>query len=91
MDLLVSSVTAPRRRNKARQAWLSTVIPDAEPDGAPHMFQVSMAAPGLRSGDPLFNEPGEVIGILTIEGEGHSTHSLPVAALPRTVSGRLSL
>ena len=54
---------------------------ESESDGAPHAFQVGMAASGLRSGDPLFNELGEVIGILTLEDEGNGTHSVPVAAL----------
>jgi molecular chaperone DnaK len=39
------------------------------PDGMPHAFQVGMEAGGLGSGGPLFNDLGEVIGILTLADE----------------------
>jgi S1-C subfamily serine protease len=54
---------------------------ESDQDGTPHTFRVGMAASGLRSGDPLFNELGEVIGLLAVEHEGTGTQTAAVTAL----------
>jgi molecular chaperone DnaK len=43
------------------------------PDGMPHAFRVRIEAGGLGSGGPLFNDLGEVIGILALGDEETGT------------------
>jgi molecular chaperone DnaK len=76
-------VWAPRTVEDAPALLVSGLVDmiESEPDGATRAFQVNMEASGLRSGDPLFNELGEVIGLLTIEDAATGAHSVPVAAL----------
>jgi molecular chaperone DnaK len=51
------------------------------PDGTPHEFRIRMEVRGSGSGGPLFNDLGEIIGILTIADEETRTLSGSVIAL----------
>jgi hypothetical protein len=53
---------------------------EAEPGGPPHAFRVGMKA-GPRSGGPLLNELGEIVGVLTAEYGGADSPSNSVIAL----------
>jgi molecular chaperone DnaK len=58
------------------------------PDGMPQAFRVGMEAGGLGSGGPLFNDLGEVIGILAIADDGTGAPSGSILAFTcDTISG----
>lgn len=59
------------------------------PDGTPRAFRVGMEAGGLGSGGPLFNDLGEVIGILTLADEETDTSSGSVLAFSSDILRRL--
>jgi S1-C subfamily serine protease len=59
------------------------------PDGMPHAFRVGMEVGGLGSGGPLFNDLGEVIGVLTLADEETDTRSGSVRAFTCDILRRL--
>ena len=59
------------------------------PDGMPHAFRAGIDVSGLDEGGPLFNDLGEVIGILTSDDEGTGTPSGSILALSCDILQRL--
>jgi molecular chaperone DnaK len=62
---------------------------ETRPDGMPHAFRAGMDASGLDEGSPLFNDLGEVIGILTSDDEGTGAPSGSILALSCDILQRL--